>query len=86
MRQDFFDFFPQFKLLFLGNHMPTLRTVNKAITRRFNRIPFAVTIPDERVNKHLADELEAEWPGILAWSIFNARFGTTDPSPLGKPG
>jgi putative DNA primase/helicase len=69
MRQDFFDFFPQFKLLFLGNHMPTLRTVNKAITRRFNRIPFAVTIPDERVNKHLANELEAEWPGILAWAI-----------------
>ena len=47
MRQDFFDFFPQFKLLFSGNHMPTLRTVNKAITRRFNRIPFAVTIPDD---------------------------------------
>ena len=69
MRQDFFDFFPQFKLLFLGNHMPTLRTVNKAITRRFNRIPFAVTIPDERVNKHLANELKAEWPGILAWAI-----------------
>jgi len=69
MRQDFFEFFPQFKLLFLGNHMPTLRTVNKAITRRFNRIPFAVTIPDERVNKHLANELKAEWPGILAWAI-----------------
>jgi putative DNA primase/helicase len=69
MRQDFFDFFPQFKLLFSGNHMPTLRTVNKAITRRFNRIPFAVTIPDERVNKHLAEELKVEWPGILAWAI-----------------
>ena len=69
MRQDFFDFFPQFKLLFSGNHMPTLRTVNKAITRRFNRIPFAVTIPDQRVNKHLADELKTEWPGILAWAI-----------------
>jgi hypothetical protein len=31
MRQDFFDFIPQFKLLFSGNHMPVLRTVNKAI-------------------------------------------------------
>jgi putative DNA primase/helicase len=68
MRQDFFDFFPQFKLLFLGNHMPTLRTVNKAITRRLNRIPFAVTIPDARAHKHLPNE-PAEWPGILAWSI-----------------
>jgi putative DNA primase/helicase len=69
MRQDFFEYFPQFKLMFLGNHMPALRTVNKAITRRFNRIPFAVTIPDEQVNKNLADELKAEWPGILAWQI-----------------
>jgi putative DNA primase/helicase len=49
--------------------MPTLRTNNKAITRRFNRIPFAVTIPDELVNKNLVDEFKAEWPGILAWAI-----------------
>jgi putative DNA primase/helicase len=49
--------------------MPTLRTVNKAITRRFNRIPFAVTIPDAQVNVHFAEELKAEWPGILAWAI-----------------
>lgn len=69
MRQDFFDFFPQFKPLFLGNHMPVLRTVNKAIAARFNRIPFAVTIPKERINKNLAEELKAEWPGILAWAI-----------------
>jgi putative DNA primase/helicase len=67
VRQDFFDFIPQFKLLFSGNHMPTLRTVNKAITRRFNRIPFAVTITN--VNKNLAEELKDEWSGILAWAI-----------------
>jgi putative DNA primase/helicase len=69
MRQDFFDFHPSFKLVFSGNHMPTLRTVNKAITRRFNRVPFTVTIPDEHVNVHLAEELKGEWPGILAWLI-----------------
>jgi putative DNA primase/helicase len=64
MRQDFFEYLPQFKLLLSGNHMPILRTVNRAITRRFNRIPFAVIIPKERVNKNLADEHKAEWPGI----------------------
>jgi putative DNA primase/helicase len=69
MRQDFFSYIPQFKLLFSGNHMPTLRSVNKAITRRFNRIPFGVTIPDDEVDPHLADKLKAEWPGILAWAI-----------------
>jgi putative DNA primase/helicase len=69
MRQDSFDFIPQFKLLFSGNHMPTLRSVNKAISRRFNRIPFAVTIPDNKVDMHLADKLKDEWPGILAWAV-----------------
>jgi putative DNA primase/helicase len=69
MRQDFFEFTPQFKLLFSGNHMPTLRSVNKAITRRFNRIPFSVTISDDRVDTHLADKLRCEWPGILQWMV-----------------
>jgi putative DNA primase/helicase len=69
MRQDFFSFYPQFKLLFTGNHMPTLRVVNKAIARRFNRIPFNVTIPEDQVNKNLTAELKQEAPGILAWMI-----------------
>jgi putative DNA primase/helicase len=69
MRQDFFSFYPQFKLMFAGNHMPTLRVINKAISRRFNRIPFNMTIPDEQVNKNLAAELKEEAAGILAWMI-----------------
>ena len=69
MRQDFFSFYPQFKLLFTGNHMPTLRVVNNAIVRRFNRIPFSVTIPADQINKNLAAELKQEAPGILAWMI-----------------
>jgi putative DNA primase/helicase len=70
MRQDFFSFYPQFKLLFSGNHMPTLHIVNKAIVRRFNRIPFNVTIPDDQINKNLAAELkEEEAVGILNWMI-----------------
>jgi putative DNA primase/helicase len=69
MRQDFFEYTPQFKLVFSGNHMPALRAVNKAITRRFNRIPFTVTIPDQQVNKHLVEDLKVEWPGILAWAL-----------------
>jgi putative DNA primase/helicase len=73
MRQDFFDFYPQFKLAILGNHVPGLRTVNKAITRRFNRVPFTVTITDAEVNKNLAAELQAEWPGILQWAVEGCR-------------
>ncbi len=69
MRKDPFDFFPQFKLVFSGNHMPALRGVNRAMTRRFNRIPFAVTIAADKVDPHLVDKLKDEWPGILAWAV-----------------
>ena len=69
MRQDFFEFKPQFKLLIAGNHRPGLRSVDEAIRRRFNLIPFAVTIPPEERDEGLKDKLRAEWPGILAWMI-----------------
>jgi putative DNA primase/helicase len=69
MRQDFFEFIPQFKLIISGNHKPSLRSVNEAIRRRFNLLPFAVTIPEEERDIELTEKLKAEWPGILAWMI-----------------
>jgi putative DNA primase/helicase len=69
MRQDFFTFTPQFKLLIAGNHKPTLRNVDEAIRGRLHLIPFTVTIPPERRDPELADKLKAEWPGILQWAI-----------------
>jgi putative DNA primase/helicase len=69
MRQDFFEFTPQFKLLIAGNHKPGLRSVDEAIRRRFNLIPFTVTIPPTERDETLTDRLRDEWPGILAWMI-----------------
>ena len=69
MRQDFFDYLPQFKLMIAGNHKPGLRSVDEAIRRRFNLIPFTVTIPHEERDLELGDKLKAEWPGILQWMI-----------------
>jgi putative DNA primase/helicase len=46
MRQDFFEYVPQFKLIISGNHKPGLRSVDEAIRRRFHLIPFTVTIPE----------------------------------------
>jgi len=69
MRQDFFEFVPQFKLLFAGNHKPGLQSVDEAIRRRIHLIPFNVTIPPEERDETLAERLRAEWPGILAWAI-----------------
>ena len=69
MRQDFFTFVPQFKLMISGNHKPSLSSVDEATRRRFHLIPFAVTIPAAERDLHLAEKLRAEWPGILAWAI-----------------
>jgi putative DNA primase/helicase len=69
MRQDFFTFLPQFKLVIAGNHKPGLRNVDEAMRRRLNLIPFNVTIPKNERDPDLAAKLKAEWPGILQWMI-----------------
>jgi putative DNA primase/helicase len=65
MRQDFFEFTPQFKLLIAGNHKPSLRSVDEAMRRRFHLIPFNVTIPLEERDPNLAEKLKAE--GQESW-------------------
>jgi putative DNA primase/helicase len=83
MRMDFFKYVPQFKLVFAGNHKPGLRSVDEAIRRRFNLIPFTVTIPPRERDKKLGDKLQCELPGILAWIIEGTaawrRFGLCPP-------
>jgi putative DNA primase/helicase len=69
MRQDFFTYTPQFKLIIAGNHKPGLRSVDEAIRRRFNLIPLTVTIRPEDRDPEFPEKLKAEWPGILAWMI-----------------
>ncbi|HEY7243370.1 MAG TPA: phage/plasmid primase, P4 family [Xanthobacteraceae bacterium] len=69
MRQDYFEYAPQFKLLVTGNHKPSLRSVDEAIRRRFHLIPFIVTIPPKERDLELAEKLKTEWPGILAWML-----------------
>jgi putative DNA primase/helicase len=69
MRQDFFDYLPQFKLIIAGNHKPGLRSVDEAIRRRFNLVPFTVTIPPEERDLEFAEKLTPEMPGIMAWMI-----------------
>ena len=69
MRQDFFEFVPQFKLVIAGNHKPAIRNIDEAMRRRFHMIPFTVTIPPAKRDKTLTDRLLAERDGILAWAV-----------------
>jgi putative DNA primase/helicase len=72
MRQDFFEYVPQFKLIIAGNHKPSLRNVDEAVRRRFHLVPFQVTIPEAERDRELGTKLQAEWPGILQWAIDGA--------------
>jgi putative DNA primase/helicase len=69
MRQDFFEYTPQFKLVIAGNHKPAIRNVDEAMKRRMHLIPFTVTIPPERRDPKLTEKLLAERDGILAWAL-----------------
>jgi len=83
MRQDFFEFFPQFKLFVAGNHKPAIRNIDEAMKRRLHLIPFTITVPPERRDKHLQQKLLAERDGILAWALQGClewqRLGRLDP-------
>jgi putative DNA primase/helicase len=83
MRQDFFEYLPQFKLMIAGNHKPGLRSVDEAIRRRFNLIPFTTTIPVDKRDPELLEKLKAELPGILAWAIDGAV--TWQKQGIGRP-
>jgi putative DNA primase/helicase len=69
MRQDHFEFDPQFKLLVAGNHRPSLTGVGEAMRRRLHLIPFTVTIPEDRRDLRLAENLLDERDGILGWML-----------------
>lgn len=69
MRQDFFTYVPQFKVMILGNHKPSLNSIDEATRRRFHLIPFAVTIPEDQRDHELVEKLKAEYPAILGWML-----------------
>lgn len=67
MRENFFTYRPQFKLTFMGNHRPEIRSLDEAMKRRTNLVPFPYKPPV--VDKELGDKLIAEYPQILHWMI-----------------
>lgn len=62
-----FEYWPQYKLMFVGNHAPRLKGRSKAMERRLRIIPFdnQPIEPDHTLKKRL----EAEYPAILRWMI-----------------
>ena len=69
LRQEYFEFTPEFKVFFTTNHKPIVKGSDEGIWRRIRLIPFTVTIPKEKVDKKLPQKLAAEMPGILRWAV-----------------
>jgi len=72
MRQDYFEYMPQFTLFIAGNHQPSFRGIDEAIRSRVVLVPFTQTIPAEERDPELPQKLKAEWPNILRWMITGA--------------
>jgi putative DNA primase/helicase len=67
MHRDFFEFWPRFKLVFVGNAKPRIRVVDDAIARRLNLVPF--TFQPAQRDEQLKEKLTIEYPAILRWAI-----------------
>lgn len=68
-----FEFIPTFKLLLASNHKPRISGTDNGIWRRIKMIPFTVAVPEPQQDRHLADKLQAELPGILNWCLDGCR-------------
>jgi putative DNA primase/helicase len=67
-------FEPKGSIWFATNHKPIIKDDSDGTWRRCRMVPFMTTIPEERRNSKLGDELVAnEAEGILAWMIAGAK-------------
>jgi putative DNA primase/helicase len=62
MRQNFFQFVPEFKLWLVANDRPRVRGTDQAFWRRVRVIPFTVEIPLAERDLDLPTKLRAECP------------------------
>jgi putative DNA primase/helicase len=85
MRQNLFEFTPEFKLWFAANDMPRVRATDDAIWDRIVVLPFKAQVaaenddnasvespPGAKRDKNLPVKLRAEASGILAWAVKGA--------------
>lgn len=62
-------FKPEFKMFMATNHKPYISGTDFGLWRRIHLIPFAVQIPENRINKNLLNELKEEKDAIFNWIL-----------------
>lgn len=63
------QFIPQFKLMMMGNHKPTIKGNDYGIWRRTRLIPFSRTFTAQERDPKLLSKLKYEAPHIMAWMV-----------------
>jgi putative DNA primase/helicase len=81
LHQEFFEFYPKFKILFATNHKPKIKGNDHAIWRRIRLIPFKQTITDDERDGMLKEKLQAEITAVswdekkglytAEWQVYN---------------
>jgi putative DNA primase/helicase len=69
LHQEWFEFYPQFKIWLAANHKPIIKDTSEGIWRRIHLIPFEAYFPPEAQDQHLVEILREEKSGILNWAI-----------------
>jgi putative DNA primase/helicase len=69
LRQEYFDFYPNFKLWLATNHKPVVREFSPAFWGRIRLIPFKLIIPEEERIPHYENILLEEKEGIFNWIL-----------------
>ncbi|MFM9535725.1 phage/plasmid primase, P4 family [Lysinibacillus sp. IITD104] len=69
LRQEYFEYIPEFKVFFTTNHKPIIGGLDEGIWRRVKLIPFDLNLPAHKRDKKLPEKLSLEMSGILNWAI-----------------
>jgi putative DNA primase/helicase len=67
--EEYFEYWPQFKVFLATNHKPKVNANDDAFWERVKLVPFIVQIPPQERDKQLDTKLRQELPGILAWAV-----------------
>lgn len=69
LRQEFFTFLPDFKLVLLTNHKPRISGDDKALGRRLLLVPFTQRFEGAKKDKKMPEKLRKELSGVLNWCL-----------------